>query len=727
MDEFSNIFRNRHCAMCNNVQKFTCLRLEMSNSSSQNITTRRPRLSIKDLRNDVVDECQEISVNHSSQFGLRYCYKVKSSCKDAYNSTPDARKCLGGKTGLVSFKKDIYKNFYCLKCNHPYSFGFFLHAKVSCGPDVNVDSRFSFAALFGRLPASLHTDTSRCSSGFFYDATARTCRKLLVVSHLNSNRSSFLAKYAIQLHYTRNQKPGCFMYNAHNNNPCKEKKVIVLGQLLNQFNNGFMRRINLNSQKTNWTLSNILINVESTSYTTVMLQILAIKSEVNETKLFSFVKDLKLRQLRFLYNDLNASSVCSYSLNATSSLKMSCLSNENQSNIASARDKVLIFDNGTLFHQDTQDDFDAGEYVLYKHHKQTKIAVCKKTMPTNCEYILKSDSNWKMFPNRSIYSNVTNTWFGFGEYSIIDGVAWLCLSNELSSRNTKKDESKTIHETILRFGSLFCFLISILALLFLLFVYAITPSLRNLPGKNLMLLCGVLALAQFLWLLQEPAFQIPKVCIALSILLHFLFLALFTCATSIAALAFLNFRAIANGKLGQSNDGNAFLWHALFSLGSPCVWLSVFLLLDFLGIFMLDYGKVKDQCWLGNIQGLYVSLLTPMFTLLCVNFALLLATVNMIRKCSQASQKLAKSTKATVNRTHIWIYIRMASLMGFTWLLGAFQIVFPEVIVFDYLFVFVNGLQGLYIALAFLCTDNVRKILARRINSVSGKTLSSSK
>ena len=665
----------------------------------------------------------EISVNHSSQFGLRYCYKIKNSCKDGYNSMPDARKCLGGKTGLVSFKKDTYKNFYCLKCNHPYSFGF-LPAKVSCGPNVNVDSRFNFAALFGRLPSSLHTDTSCCSSGFFYDATARTCRKLLAISDLNSNRSSFLLKYAIQLYYTRNQKSRCFMKNAHNSNPSKEKKEVVISQLLNQFNNGFMRRINLHSQKTNWTLSNIFINVESTSYATVMFQILAIESEVNETGLFSFVKDLKLRQLSFLYDDLNASSVCSYSLNATSSRRMGCLTNENKTDMVIVRDKVLIFDNGTLFYEHTQDDFDAGEYVLYKHHQQTRLAVCKKTAPTYCKYILKSDSNWKMFPNRSIYSSVTYTWFEFGEYSVIDGVAWLCLTNELSSRNAKKDESKTIHETILRYGSLFCFSISILALVLLLFVYTITPSLQNLPGKNLMLLCGVLALAQFLWLLQEPAFQYPKVCLALSILLHFLFLAVFTCATSIAVLASLNFRAIAKGKLGQSNDDKVFLWYALFSLGSPCVWLTIFLLLDFLGIFMLDYGKLTGQCWLGNVQGLYVSLLTPIFTLLCVNFALLLATVNMIRKCTQASQRLAKSTKATVNKTHIWIYIRMASLMGFTWLLGAFKIVFPKVIVFDYLFVFVNGLQGFYIALAFLCTDNVRKILAKRMNSVSGKILS---
>ena len=724
MDEFSNTFRNRHCARCNNVEKFTCLRLGMRNSSSQNINaTGRSRFFLEDIRRNVVDECPGIiSRNHS--IGLRYCYNIRSSCKDVHDSTEAARNCHDGKAGLVSFKNETYKNFYCLKCNHPYSFGFF-PPKVSCGPYLSSGSRINFAAIF-RLPDALPTDTSRCSSGFFYDATARTCRKLLKISDLNSNHSSFLTKYAIRLHYKRNQKPSCFSFSAYNTNRTKENEEVILRQLSKGFNDEFFRRIRSNSRDTNWTLSDVVIYIESTSYTSVMFHILAVKSEINETKLFSLVKDLKLGRLSFFYDHSNASSVCSYSLNSTSSRRMNCF-HQNQSSVAIIMNKVSIFDNGTLFHQDTRDNFKAGEYLLYKNHNQTRLALCEKTTPTNCKFILKSESNWKVFLNGSIYSNITNTWFEYGEYSIMDGVAWLCLTDELPSKSAKEKRSRTIHETILRYSTLVCFSISILGLVLLLFVYAITPTLRNLPGKNLMLLCSVLALAQFLWLLQEQAFQFRNLCLALAILLHFLFLASFSCATSIAVLSFSTFRGIANGRLAQSNDERPFLWYALFSLGAPCVWLTLFILLDYHGIFMLDYGSVKGHCWLGNTRGMYVSVLAPVFTLLCVNLALLLATVNMIRKCSQTSKKFAKSKQASVNRNHIWIYIRMASLMGFTWLLGVFQIVFPKLVVFDYLFVFVNGLQGFYIALAFLCTDNVKRILSRRISIVSGKSSSLSK
>ena len=331
--------------------------------------------------------------------------------------------------------------------------------------------------------------------------------------------------------------------------------------------------------------------------------------------------------------------------------------------------------------------------MLYKSHNQTKIATCKISLPTNCKYVLKSNSSWKLFSNRSIFSNVTNMWFEFGEYSTVDGVAWLCLSEKI---NLKEDKSKSnkFHTLTLTYSSLFCLTISIVSLIVLLFIYSITPSLRNLPGKNLMLLCCVLALAQFLWLLQGQASKLHKMCIIFSHLLHFLFLASFSSATSIALLHFLTFQAIANGRLGKVNVEKAFLRYCLFSLGFPLAWVSAFSLLYYYGILLLNYGSVEGHCWLGNVKGMYVSFFAPIFTLLCLNFVLLLATVNVIRKCSQASQKLAEGVKASVKKSDVWIYIRMATLMGFTWLLGVFQLSFPSVVVFDYLFVFVNGLQG---------------------------------
>ena len=538
------------------------------------------------------------------------------------------------------------------------------------------------------------------------------------VSELDSNQSSFPTKYAINLRYKRNPNFDCFGYKGDFiKNLTKDNISIIRGELSRAFNDAFMRKIEHHLRNTDWTLSGIVIYVDKTEDVTVLFQNLATKSDMNETELFSPVKFLKLHQINFLYDLYNASSLCSYSLIAKSSQRMKCLDKQ-QSNVTVSMEKATTFDNGTIFYRPTGQMFKPGEYILFKCHNQTKLATCKTSTPANCKHILKSDSNWKLLPNQSIYSNATKTWFKFGEYSIVDNVAWLCFSKSTSSEG----QSKTVHEIILTYASIVCLSISILSLTVLLFIYSITPALRNLPGKNLMLLCCVLAFAHLLWLFQERAFQFHKACVALSIALHFLFLASFSCSTSIAVLTFLTFRAIGKGKFGKSGEGNTFLRYALFSLGFPSAWVFVFGLLDNYGVLSLEYGSIKGYCWLGNVKGLYISFITPLFTLLCINLGLLFVTVNMIRKCSQANKKLVQSAKSSVQRNHVWIYIRMATLMGFTWLLAVFQLVFPRVLVFDYLFVFVNGLQGFYIALAFLFTDNVKKILSKRSISFSGKT-----
>ena len=70
-----------------------------------------------------------------------------------------------------------------------------------------------------------------------------------------------------------------------------------------------------------------------------------------------------------------------------------------------------------------------------------------------------------------------------------------------------------------------------------------------------------------------------------------------------------------------------------------------------------------------------------------------------------------------MNTRHVGIYLRMSTLMGLSWLFGVFLVIFPNLVVFDYLFVLGNGLQGLYIALAFLFTKNVTKIVITRLTA----------
>ena len=90
------------------------------------------------------------------------------------------------------------------------------------------------------------------------------------------------------------------------------------------------------------------------------------KSDKAEAKLFSPVKALKLLQLNFLYDHYDSSSLCSYSLSGESSRKMEWL-DKNQLNMVKT-DKIFIFEIGTLFDQVAGEEFNEGQYMLYKSH-----------------------------------------------------------------------------------------------------------------------------------------------------------------------------------------------------------------------------------------------------------------------------------------------------------------------------------------------------------------------
>ena len=277
--------------------------------------------------------------------------------------------------------------------------------------------------------------------------------------------------------------------------------------------------------------------------------------------------------------------------------------------------------------------------------------------------------------------------------------------------------------TILSYMTLVSLLVSILSLIAVIIVYSLNRSLRNLPGKNLMLLCLTLASAQTLWLVQGNFASFTVLCTTVAIGSHFAFLSSFCTSGSIAIHSFMTFRRLAKGKLYNANNKRAFLWYSAYSLGLPALWVMVCWLLDGLEVISLR-NEGKDSCWLDG-TGLKLAFLYPAAVQLFFNITTLLVTLREIHKCSETTQQLQDKNGGAMNKQRVGIYLRMSALMGFSWLFGIFLAVFPGLVVFEYFFVLGNGLQGTYIALAFLFTKNVKKIMDQRL-SKSTKSCSQS-
>jgi len=75
-----------------------------------------------------------------------------------------------------------------------------------------------------------------------------------------------------------------------------------------------------------------------------------------------------------------------------------------------------------------------------------------------------------------------------------------------------------------------CVMFSVICLLINFIVYAILPELRNIPGKNLMSLIGVLIVTHISYLVSFNAVTEPTnvICVASAIVRHYAFLTVFT-------------------------------------------------------------------------------------------------------------------------------------------------------------------------------------------------------
>jgi hypothetical protein len=645
--------------------------------------------------------CDASTIKFKTQTrGVRYCYDLKKKCK--YNHDKKAYKdCKSGATGLLSLSGSTYKNLGCLTCNKKKTDK---TLNFTCGPIKNPRTRKGYQPVSLSVIISSHRVDSttnqkrRCSGSQIYDSAANLCRDLFVQ---NTNTSkNFLEQFALRLTYQQT-KTVCSNQIKNTSSYVRESLLAVLRAKLQTYQTTISQNATIK-----WYFHDLDVCLNSNS-TIVTFKILRAQS-LDKTLDLSFLKE----ELKFGQIDVHEKFKvdCSFLLERVDTKKEVCLDNKTYA----VNSDDVEFWNGSIYLNTTQMEYKTGEYMLYQHNNDTRIALCRDSKPAECLYYLQvfNQSHWKEFANRSIYTMVTNSWFHYGEYSLDNGSLWLCLTKDYKTYTHETLASpESIHDTILNYGTTVSLSVSITSLTILLVIYSMFAPLRNLPGKNLMLFAAILARAQTSWLVQnEIASKWSGLCPTINVTMQFLFLSLFSCSTSISLHSFLTFNALSKGKLRKRSERGLFLKYSMLALGLPLFYVMVCLILDTNNVVLFHYGTSDGHCWFGTKKILYMGFLYPAFFLLLCNVAFFVATFHVIHKCTKASQKLAERT-GSANKKHVGVYVRMSTLMGFTWLAAVFNIFFPDFIAFQYLFVFINGFQGLYLAFAFLSTTNVKKIV----------------
>ena len=698
VDSNNVTYRNRYCAICNQVRSYEPWNFEIQcDAEPASHYTEEESWQFTDYF------CKSQFLRLSiSRRGIRYCYDVIQTCQNT--SDQHRRNCAERPTGLVAeiqIQKN-YKNFDCFLCGSEDQ-GF-----PGCGPLL---PRFweahkirPYSAIFTSSTDNSFTSYSRCPATQIYDARSRVCSQLFE-KDVEKYSQHQVKIFAVVLKYEASENQTC---------------TIVRGMEL-RFNYVFDKLLKISLIEENLEFSNLEVYKQNNSIFVVTFQLMGLKEDLQESHevVLDYSKIEKLHYHASFRKDKNH-GICQYFLTERVTRKMICV--QNATLVMTNTSKLLP--NGTLQVSSNliQSNYKKGEFLKYN---ETLWAVCKNVKPSNCSYfnVLQNATDFIRFPNRSIYSHVTKSVFDYGEYSIIDSKVWTCLNNDQVRKiNRIQARSTSVHITILSYVTLVSMVVSIQSLCALIIVYSLNKSLRNLPGKNLMFLCGTLAVAQTLWLIEGNINTGSAWCTVVTIACHLAFLCSFCSSGSIAFHSFLTFRRLAEGKLYNVNNTREFPWYCAYSTGLPSCWVSLCWILDKYQVISLK-NETSNSCWLGNFKGFTIAFLYPAAVQLFVNITLLLVTLRQIRKCNKSSDELQKKNGAT-NERHAGIYLRMSTLMGLSWLLGIFVVVFPGVVVFEYLFAFGNGFQGLYITLAFLLTRNVKKIMLKRLTKSTTRSAS---
>ncbi|KAK4308158.1 hypothetical protein Pmani_020126 [Petrolisthes manimaculis] len=254
--------------------------------------------------------------------------------------------------------------------------------------------------------------------------------------------------------------------------------------------------------------------------------------------------------------------------------------------------------------------------------------------------------------------------------------------------------------------------LSCLCLLLHLAAFILTPGLRNLSARNLSSLSVALLAAYISFLASVVTRPGHMICLVLAAAMYYFFLSSFAWMNAIAFDIWYTFRMTKRElRMTGGNQWHRFLGYCLYAWLVPAAALTVVLLVD-----LLEPQGVPEEllprlgqtwCWFAHRKSLLVFFALPMVTILVANCGFFISTAVIITETTITSPNI---TVGGHHKRQYKLYLRLAVLMGFTWISGIVA-GYLQVEVAWYIFVLLNTLQGVFIFLAFTCRTKVWRAL----------------
>lgn len=344
-------------------------------------------------------------------------------------------------------------------------------------------------------------------------------------------------------------------------------------------------------------------------------------------------------------------------------------------------------------------------------------------VPENCtltrllpsEFEKRNNSDLFMFSSQKVYNK--------SEYFELESGTFICyeeLSNCLSGCKRNMVFQSDIVES---YVTLVLLVVSLTALAFNFFVYCCFPQLRNTPGKILMCLIISLFLAQLSFLVSPHLEEYRIACMVSAAFVHFFFIAAFCWMNIIALDLWMTF---SNQFItaGSNETSRRFIYFSIYAWVVPSVIVAFSVIIDNLEIeselqnFQPRYGD--GACWMTSRNGVLLLFAGPLAVFKLFDIIAFINTAIHIYKAKRHGATARKNNDSCT----FWLNLKLSLVMGLTWVFAFVANLANESIIW-YLFIIFNALQGVFIAVTFIFTRKVIRLLSEKAQELSSLTTKS--
>ena len=260
------------------------------------------------------------------------------------------------------------------------------------------------------------------------------------------------------------------------------------------------------------------------------------------------------------------------------------------------------------------------------------------------------------------------------------------------------------NKTVIQIVTTFALVASLISLSVTFIIYTLFKELRTLPGLNIMALTCSLFVTHLLTFLNSVVETLKgHPCIAVGVLLHLSLLLsilwMFVCTFHMAKV----FISLEKMNPRNTNKYHSFARYAIFTTVISVTFVVTNITVSTVRSNGLTIGYDEILCFIEFRDMLIFTVALPIGVAITANIIMFICVV----------YKVGKIPSVHVHRQHernnVAIFTKLSTITGITWIF-AFLYQFTAIEAFSYIFIILNGSQGVFIMTAFVANKRIARM-----------------